>query len=277
MGVVGEMSAYLGAFALSGLALAGIAAIAVSAFEGGVDREGDLTSPQKGRARTPIARPRASDRVDLAHIDEQLLQHASDRVSRPFGAAVKRMLDIGFSIGLLVFLAPLLAVTALAVKLDSAGPVLYRQKRVGHAGRVFEVYKFRSMVNHAERAGAQYASINDVRITRVGHVIRHLRIDEIPQCLNVLRGEMSFVGPRPERPEFVATLEQEIPHYQARHLVKPGITGWAQVKYEYAASTEGAREKLKYDLFYIQRYTPVLDLLIVLMTVRVALFGLGSR
>jgi lipopolysaccharide/colanic/teichoic acid biosynthesis glycosyltransferase len=148
---------------------------------------------------------------------------------------------------------------------------------VGLGGVEFDLLKFRSMVSNAEQNGPQYASVNDSRVTPVGRIIRKFRIDEIPQAINVLRGEMSFVGPRPERPEFVRDLETEIPLYQCRHLVKPGITGWAQVKYEYAASVEGARNKLRYDLYYIRHFSPVLDLMIVLMTVRVALFGLGSR
>lgn len=192
-------------------------------------------------------------------------------------ALAKRFIDVAASLGLLIGLSPVLFLTAIAIRLDSPGPVLYRQRRIGCRGRPFEVFKFRSMRMDAEKDGPQYASANDARITRVGRLIRKTRIDEIPQAINVLRGEMSFVGPRPERPEFVAVLEREIPHYHARHLVKPGITGWAQVKYEYAASVEGAREKLRYDLYYIRHFTPLLDILIILMTLRVALFGLGSR
>ncbi|WP_411817682.1 exopolysaccharide biosynthesis polyprenyl glycosylphosphotransferase [Hyphococcus sp. DH-69] len=205
------------------------------------------------------------------------LTEAAAKMNAPVSAGIKRLLDIAFSLSLLVFLAPLLLVTAALIKLDSPGPILYRQKRVGYGGRVFEVYKFRSMITNAEANGPQYAAVKDSRITRVGHVIRKFRIDEIPQAINVLRGEMSFVGPRPERPEFVLELEQEIPLYHCRHLIKPGITGWAQVKYEYAASVEGARNKLRYDLYYMRHFSPLLDLMIVLMTVRVALFGLGSR
>jgi exopolysaccharide biosynthesis polyprenyl glycosylphosphotransferase len=205
------------------------------------------------------------------------IQTAAGLMNSPQTTRVKRFFDILFSLGLIVFMAPLLVLTAIAIKLDSNGPLLYRQRRVGFGGKEFEVFKFRSMVTDAETNGPQYASINDARITRVGHFIRKFRIDEIPQTINVLKGDMSFVGPRPERPEFVRDLEQEIPLYHCRHLVKPGITGWAQVKYEYAASVEGARNKLRYDLYYIRHFSPALDLLIVLMTVRVALFGLGSR
>jgi exopolysaccharide biosynthesis polyprenyl glycosylphosphotransferase len=192
-------------------------------------------------------------------------------------AGVKRLIDCTASITLLSFLAPLLIVTAIAIKLDSPGPVLYRQRRIGFRGKNFEVFKFRSMMVDAEKDGPQYASANDSRITWVGRFIRKTRIDEIPQTINVLRGEMSFVGPRPERPEFVGELEKAIPQYHNRHIVKPGITGWAQVKYEYAASVEGAREKLRYDLFYIRHFTPLFDIVIILMTIRVAVFGIGSR
>ncbi len=215
--------------------------------------------------------------VDIETIAARDIAAAAARMNAPLSLTLKRILDIAFSLGLLAFLLPILALTALAIKLDSRGPILYRQRRVGFGGKEFEVFKFRSMVSNAEVNGPQYAAVNDARITPIGRIIRRFRIDEIPQAINVLRGEMSFVGPRPERPEFVSELEQEIPLYQCRHLVKPGITGWAQVKYEYAASVEGARNKLRYDLYYIRHFSPVLDLLIVLMTVRVALFGLGSR
>lgn len=191
--------------------------------------------------------------------------------------ACKRVIDVCASLALLVGLAPLLLLVAIVVKIDSPGPVFYRQRRVGLGGRVFKVYKFRSMRADAEKDGARWAARNDERVTAVGRLIRKTRIDEIPQAINVLKGEMSFVGPRPERPEFVSLLESEIPHYHERHRVRPGITGWAQVKYVYAASVEDAREKLKFDLFYLKHFSPLHDLLIILMTVRVALFGVGGR
>lgn len=231
-------------------------------------------------ARVGARRERPSrdhERLSLDAVDIAAIEGSAAAMNGRVGAAVKRTLDIVFSLALLIFLAPLIVMTAIAVRLDSAGPILYRQTRVGRGGIEFDVLKFRSMVQNAEADGAQFARVADARITRVGHVIRRLRIDEIPQTVNVLRGQMSFVGPRPERPEFVVTLETEIPHYNRRHMIKPGITGWAQVKYEYAASVAGAREKLRYDLFYISRYTPLMDVMIVLLTVRVALFGLGSR
>lgn len=216
-------------------------------------------------------------RVDLAAInDNSPPPRPANRKSRP-ASLFKRAFDLAAALGLLVFLAPLLALVAVAIKVDSTGPVLYRQRRVGLDGREFDIFKFRSMREDAERDGARWAAQNDDRITRVGRLIRRTRIDEIPQALNILRGEMSFVGPRPERPEFVRLLEKDIPHYHDRHVVKPGITGWAQVKHSYTASVEGAREKLRYDLFYVRRYSPLLDLMIVIMTVRVALLGIGSR
>lgn len=190
---------------------------------------------------------------------------------------IKRILDVVCAASLLLLMAPLLLLTSIAIMIDSKGPVFYCQKRTGLNGRLFNIIKFRSMVCDAEKDGARWAAANDDRVTSVGRIIRKLRIDEIPQALNVLRGEMSFVGPRPERPEFVELLEKEIPNYNLRHIVKPGITGWAQVKYVYGASVEDAREKLKYDLFYVKHFSIARDILIVFMTVRVALFGVGSR
>ncbi len=274
------MLQYLATASVTFLAVAGAILVRAALQEAvGARRIRDARQGESaGTVRTgrPI-RSRDHERVNLENLDMMTLERSADSVNSAAGALVKRVLDIVFSVTLLVFLAPLLVVTAIAIRLESAGPIIYRQQRVGRGGKVFEVLKFRSMVNDAEADGPQYASIGDERITRVGYFIRHMRIDEIPQTINVLRGEMSFVGPRPERPEFAEMLEREIPHYNNRHLVQPGITGWAQVKYEYAASVAGAREKLKYDLFYIARYNPFMDLAIVLLTVRVALFGLGSR
>ncbi len=190
---------------------------------------------------------------------------------------IKRASDIFFSVLLLVLFMPVLIVTALLVKLESPGPVFYLQTRVGKDGKPFKLFKFRSMRSDAEKDGAVWARKNDDRVTRVGRVIRKIRIDEIPQAINVLRGEMSFVGPRPERPEFVEMLSKEIDLYEERHRVKPGITGWAQVRYPYGASVEDAREKLKYDLFYMKNYSAVFDISIILQTVRVMLFALGGR
>jgi sugar transferase (PEP-CTERM system associated) len=191
---------------------------------------------------------------------------------------VKRMLDLSFSVLGAVLSAPLMVLTAIAIRLDSAGPILYSQPRVGENGRVFRVYKFRSMRTDAERGGTPvWASDGDDRVTRVGRFIRTTRLDELPQFWNVMRGDMSFVGPRPERPFFVDQLAREIPFYLQRHAVKPGLTGWAQVKYQYGSSVEDATEKLRYDLYYIKHLSIFFDLTIVLDTVKVILFGKGAK
>ena len=191
---------------------------------------------------------------------------------------VKRMLDLSLSMLGFVLAAPLMALTALAIRLDSPGPVLYDQERVGENGRVFTVYKFRSMRTDAEQAGQPvWARDKDDRVTRVGRFIRATRLDELPQLWNVMRGDMSFVGPRPERPFFVEQLARDIPFYVQRHSVKPGITGWAQVKYQYGSSIEDAMEKLRYDLYYIKHMSIFFDLTIVLDTVKVILFGKGAK
>jgi exopolysaccharide biosynthesis polyprenyl glycosylphosphotransferase len=168
--------------------------------------------------------------------------------------------------------------TAIAIRFDSPGPLLYSQERVGENGSVFKIYKFRSMRTDAELTGKPvWAHDNDDRITRVGRVIRKARLDELPQLWNVMRGEMSFVGPRPERPFFVELLARDIPFYMQRHAVKPGLTGWAQVKYRYGSTVEDAAEKLRYDLYYIKHLSIVFDLTIVLDTVKVILFGKGAK
>ena len=190
----------------------------------------------------------------------------------------KRIIDVVLASSLLLVVLPLIAVTALAIALESSGPVLYRQRRVGLRGEAFEVLKFRSMKQDAEVDGQPvWARRDDDRITKIGQIIRKFRIDELPQLLNVLKGEMSFVGPRPERPEFVAELSQAIPYYDLRHHVKPGITGWAQVSYPYGSSINDSREKLQYDLYYLKNYSLFLDLNILLQTVQVILRGTGSR
>jgi lipopolysaccharide/colanic/teichoic acid biosynthesis glycosyltransferase len=166
----------------------------------------------------------------------------------------------------------------LAIKFDSPGPLLYRQERVGEKEKRFFVYKFRTMRVDAESGtGAVWASKNDSRVTRIGAFFRKSRIDELPQFYNILRGDMSMVGPRPERPEFVETLKQKIPYYSERHFVKPGVTGWAQVRYPYGASVEDALEKLRYDLYYIKNLTLAFDLMIILETIQVVLFRRGAR
>jgi exopolysaccharide biosynthesis polyprenyl glycosylphosphotransferase len=187
---------------------------------------------------------------------------------------------VGFALastGLLIT-APVILITAIAIKLDSRGPVFFKQERIGENGRIFKVYKFRSMRTDAElNSGPVWAQEDDPRITRVGRIIRNLRIDEIPQMWNVLKGDMSFVGPRPERPHFVNELRKSVPYYDQRHTVKPGITGWAQVLYPYGASEDDALQKLKYDLYYVKHMSVVMDLLIVVKTIKIVLFGRGSR
>ena len=170
---------------------------------------------------------------------------------------------------------PIAIVTAVLIKLDSRGPVLYKQERVGKNSGAFTVMKFRSMRTDAEQAGPVWASEDDDRTTRVGKVIRKLRIDEIPQFWNIIRGDMDFVGPRPERPHFVSQLAQEIPYYEQRHLIAPGLTGWAQIKYPYGASIEDARQKLQYDLYYIKNQSLMLDAIILFETIKIILFGRG--
>jgi sugar transferase (PEP-CTERM system associated) len=196
----------------------------------------------------------------------------------PFMRSYKRMFDLIFStFGILVTL-PLLPLVALAIKVTSPGPVLFKQVRVGNGEKPFLILKFRTMKEDAEKmTGAVWAQENDPRVTPIGKFLRKTRLDEIPQLFNVIKGDMSFVGPRPERPEFVEKLDQAIPYYSNRHCVKPGITGWAQVKYPYGASEKDALEKLRFDLFYIKNYTLSLDLLIILETIKVILFGRGGR
>ena len=189
----------------------------------------------------------------------------------------KRWLDIASSALSLILSLPLCLFVALAIKLDSSGPVFYRQERVGQDGKTFTMLKFRSMRNDAEENGPKWAAINDDRITRVGRFIRKYRLDEIPQMINVLKGDMSFIGPRPERPIFVDKFAKEIPYYPQRHVVKPGISGWAQIRYPYGASKEDALEKLKYDLYYIRHFSIFFDISIILETGKVVLLGKGSR
>jgi sugar transferase (PEP-CTERM system associated) len=190
---------------------------------------------------------------------------------------LKRGLDIlGSVLGLTLFI-PVNLIVSIAIKLDSMGPILYRQERVGKDGKIFRLLKFRSMYMDAEENGPVWARVNDERVTRVGRIIRKMRLDEIPQMLNVLKGDMSFVGPRPERPFFVDRLVNEIPFYSERHVIKPGITGWAQIRYHYGASKEDALQKLKYDLYYIKHMSTILDLIIIFETIKIVLFGRGAR
>jgi sugar transferase (PEP-CTERM system associated) len=171
---------------------------------------------------------------------------------------------------------PIVVVTALLIKIDSTGPVLYKQERVGKNGRTFSLMKFRSMCVDAEKNGPVWASDGDDRMTRMGRIIRKIRVDEIPQFWNILRGDMNFVGPRPERPHFVAQLAEEISYYEQRHLIEPGLTGWAQIKYAYGASIEDAKNKLEYDLYYIKNQSLMLDATIMFETIKTILFGKGT-
>ena len=192
--------------------------------------------------------------------------------------AVKRLFDLLASGALLLVTLPIMLIAAVCIVLESGMPVFYRQERVGEGGKVFTIYKFRSMHNEAESDGKpRWATANDDRTTRVGRIIRKLRIDELPQIINVFQGDMSFVGPRPERPYFVDQLKEKIPYYSMRHEVKPGITGWAQVRYPYGASLEDAMQKLQYDLYYAKNHTLFLDLVILFSTVEVVLWGKGAR
>ncbi len=221
---------------------------------------------------------RETGRIDLDTVNPSWFIFSDGFSSgRTFTAAAKRLFDILVSLTLLLITAPVIALFAVLVKLDSRGPAFFCQIRVGLYGQNFEVIKLRSMRTDAEINGAQWATENDPRVTRLGRFIRKVRIDELPQTWSVLKGEMSFVGPRPERPEFVEGLEEQLTYYAERHMVKPGITGWAQVNYPYGASIEDSRQKLEYDLYYVKNYSPFLDILIILQTLRVLLWNEGAR
>ncbi|MEA3541590.1 MAG: TIGR03013 family XrtA/PEP-CTERM system glycosyltransferase [Pseudomonadota bacterium] len=222
---------------------------------------------------------RETGRVDLASVNPSWLIFSDGfSAGRRLSSIAKRLFDIVASLILLILTGPIIILGAIAVKLDSKGPAFYRQQRVGLYGQEFWIVKLRTMRQDAEVAGqAVWAEKDDPRITRLGYWLRKLRIDELPQTWTVLKGEMSFVGPRPERRQFVEDLEQHLRYYAERHMVKPGITGWAQINYPYGASIEDARHKLEYDLYYAKNYTPFLDLLILLQTVRVVLWPDGAR
>ncbi len=191
---------------------------------------------------------------------------------------MRRVVSTTASLSILFILLPVIPLIALAIKLSSRGPVFYGQRRVGQNGAIFTCYKFRTMRADAEAdTGPTWASGDDPRITRVGRFLRRMRLDEVPQLWNVLRGDMGFVGPRPERPEFVEWLSREIPYYQLRHIIRPGLTGWAQINYPYGASAEESKEKLRYDLYYIKNMSVALDLLIAFQTVKILLLRRGSR
>lgn len=216
-------------------------------------------------------------RVNISGLEPAWFEELSSRPVRGVTVIVGRIFDILTSVGLLITTFPLMIAVAVLVRLDSPGSVLYRQERVGLSGKPFTLLKFRSMRANAEASGPKWAQQRDPRVTRVGSFMRKTRIDELPQLLNILRGEMSFIGPRPERPHFVEQLSEAIPFYHERARVKPGLTGWAQVNYPYGASVEDARAKLSYDLYYVKNRNLMMDVLILLSTVRVILFQEGAR
>jgi len=200
-----------------------------------------------------------------------------EKVGDGFYSKMKRIIDVAASITLLIISAPLIFIIPIIIKIDSRGPIFYVQERCGLGENRFKLIKFRTMVNNAEENGPQWASENDPRVTRVGKILRKLRLDELPQLINVLKGDMSLIGPRPERDYFIKELKAKIPYYSLRFYVKPGITGWAQINYRYGASIEDAIEKLAYDLYYIKNMSLLLDISIILKTIRVVLLGHGAR
>jgi sugar transferase (PEP-CTERM system associated) len=216
-------------------------------------------------------------RIPVAHLRASELAFADELTVSPVRRFLKRAFDLGVATVLLVLAAPVMALLSVIIKLDSKGPIFYRQERVGLNGKPYHLWKFRSMRTDAEANGAVWAKTNDDRVTRVGRFIRKTRMDEIPQVFNVLLGDMSFVGPRPERPVFVDQLKQQIPFYGLREGVKPGITGWAQIRYPYGASVEDARNKLEFDLYYVKNASLFLDVAIIFHTVRHVLLGRGAR
>jgi len=221
---------------------------------------------------------RATGKIPIDHLKPSWMVFSDGFKSLRSRKILKRIFDITLSSIGMVLAAPVMAITALAVKLDSRGPVIFSQERVGENNELFRIYKFRSMRQDAElHSGPQWAKDNDGRITRVGSFIRKVRLDELPQLLNVMKGNMSFVGPRPERPFFVNHLKEVIPYYELRTVVKPGITGWAQIKYPYGANEKDALEKLQYDIYYMKNMNPLLDLMIIFQTVKVVLTGKGAR
>ena len=216
-------------------------------------------------------------RVDIRRVEMGWLLYSTGFYFGTLDNVLKRMLDIGVSALLLVLFSPFLIGAAIAIKLDDRGPVLYSQERMTRNEKPFRIYKLRTMRTDAEKFGAVWAEAQDPRITRVGNFMRRTRIDEMPQLFNVLRGDMSLVGPRPERPTFIQQLASQLPLYHERHMVKAGLTGWAQINYPYGASLDDARSKLSYDLYYVKNFSILFDLLILLQTLRVVLWPSGAR
>lgn len=217
------------------------------------------------------------EKVPVKSINEKWILFGSgyDILHKNFNIRVKRIFDIICAIVIGIITLPIMFISAIIIRIESKGPVIYSQERVGLGNEEFEIYKFRSMSNDAEKNGAQWAQEKDPRVTRFGNFMRKTRIDELPQLWNVLRGDMTFVGPRPERMVFIKDLEKTIPFYNIRHCVKPGLTGWAQVRYPYGASVEDAHQKLQYDLYYIKHQNLAFDLMILFKTVKIVLFGSG--
>ena len=220
---------------------------------------------------------RMTGRIVLEHLSPSWLILSEGFRKSPLLVWAKRALDIVLSLSALIVCLPLFAAVAIATWIESGRPILFRQERTGLRGRSFNMLKFRSMFSDAEKEGPRWATADDSRITKVGRWIRKYRIDELPQAINVLRGEMSIVGPRPERPHFVSMLEEQIPFYGLRHSVRPGITGWAQVRYQYGGSIEETKTKLEYDLFYIKHLSILLDLAVLFETAKVMLSGRGAK
>lgn len=227
----------------------------------------------------PAVYEQLTRRIPVEHIRDEWIIFAPGfyLVTNDYIQKIKRLIDFGVSVFFLTISLPLMALVAIAIRLDSSGPIFFKQARVGKNDQVFTLWKFRSMQSDAEKGGAAWAGEKDPRVTRVGKWMRLLRIDELPQLLNVFRGEMSLIGPRPERPEFIKELGEKISYYYLRHSVRPGITGWAQVNYRYGDSVEDARFKLEYDLYYIKNMSLLLDFKIFLRTIGVVLFGQGAR
>jgi len=225
----------------------------------------------------PSFHERLSGRVSLDMLRPSWLIFSGRGRQTKISAFIRVLLHRTVALMGFVCSLPIMFLTAILIKLESSGPILYKQERVGKNGRPFMVLKFRSMCTDAEKNGPQWATVGDDRVTRIGSIIRKIRVDELPQFWNILRGDMNFVGPRPERAHFVAQLAKEIPFYEQRHLIAPGLTGWAQIKYPYGASIEDARRKLEYDLYYIKNQSLFLDVMILFETVKTVLLSRGGR
>jgi sugar transferase (PEP-CTERM system associated) len=246
----------------------------------GLPLEDLLACRTQGRSVLDLSRfyERVHGEVPIESLKASWLIYSEGFVQGNVRTLSKRVFEILASVVLLALTWPVIVVTAILIKFESRGPVLYKQERVGLSGKTFQVLKLRSMRSDAERDGvAVWATSNDSRTTRIGKFIRKTRIDELPQLFNVLRGEMSFVGPRPERPVFVSKLAEDLAFYDVRHTVKPGITGWAQVRFSYASTLDEAKKKLHYDLYYVKNHSLFLDVVILFQTVRVILFQVGAR